>query len=408
MAHGNAEFGGVQLTGGSTTIPVYYMALRLAGAQARMMLLAMAARMPDVPPASLTTGPHRVVHAASGRTLDYGEIAGAGQLPDQVAQATEADLKPVAAFRFIGRTEIARIDVPAKVGGSAAYGLDIDLPDMLHGVVLRSPVQGEIPEAGDRRAAVVPGVRCPMGSRHCREFEAVLRARPPLNGATMTGPGQGMALVLSHPVLSSLVLSCRAVRRRINDCAPGAEEPSRGFRSDDRQQHADGTAWTVPVLDGYPELRRGHRFPSQKGCRSMNIASVGADAPPAHHLALIIALMGCLLYAPAASAQDADGQRLFQQRCATCHGRASGENRVGPHLADLIGRSAGSVQGARYSPAMRQSDLTWTAETLEQFLASPRQVVPGTTMTVSLPNPNQRAQVIAYLESLSAGEGTME
>ncbi len=159
MAYGNPEFGGVQLTGGSATTSGYYPLLRLAGAQARLALVAMAAQMLGVPAAELRTEPHRVIHEATGRTLDYGEIAGAGAPPDNLPEATEADLKPTSAFRYIGSTAIPRIDVPAKVDGSAVYGIDVTLPDMLYGAVLRAPVQGESPASVDDAAArAVPGV----------------------------------------------------------------------------------------------------------------------------------------------------------------------------------------------------------------------------------------------------------
>jgi len=109
-----------------------------------------------------------------------------------------------------------------------------------------------------------------------------------------------------------------------------------------------------------------------------------------------------LLLPAAASAQQADGERLFRQRCSACHTMDSGENRVGPHLSDVVGRTAGSVEGARYSAAMRESGIVWGAESLDTFLAAPRQMVRGTTMTVGLPNAEQRAAIIAYLEAVGA------
>ena len=100
-----------------------------------------------------------------------------------------------------------------------------------------------------------------------------------------------------------------------------------------------------------------------------------------------------------AIAQQADGERLFRQRCGTCHSVDASQSKSGPHLAGVIGRAAGSVEGARYSNAMRESGLVWSKETLDTFLAAPHRAMPGTTMTVAVPDAAQRAAIITYLES---------
>ena len=100
-----------------------------------------------------------------------------------------------------------------------------------------------------------------------------------------------------------------------------------------------------------------------------------------------------------------DGERQFQTRCASCHSTEAGQNRVGPHLSGILGRAAGAVEGARYSAAMKSSGIVWDAQQLDAYLANPRQVVPGTSMPVGLPNAAQRAQVIEYLRTVSAGNG---
>ncbi|KXF75723.1 carbon monoxide dehydrogenase [Paramesorhizobium deserti] len=157
--YGNPGFYGVQLTGGSESTRGYYDLLRLIGAQTRKIIQASAAGMLNVSASELTTEPGRVVHAPSGRSLGYGEVAATGELPDPLPQASEADLKTREEWRYIGRRDIPRVDVPAKVDGTAIYGMDVQLPDMLYGAVLRAPVQGEQPEAiDDTQARAVPGV----------------------------------------------------------------------------------------------------------------------------------------------------------------------------------------------------------------------------------------------------------
>ena len=191
--YGNPGFYGIQLTGGSASTRGYHGLLRLAGAQTRMVLLAAAAGMLDVPVSELATEPNRVVHPASGRALDYGEIAVNGTLPDPLPQAGEADLKPSDSWRYVGKRTVRRVDVPSKVDGTAIFGIDVQLPDMLYGAVLRAPVQGERPDAiDDAEARGVPGVThivpLPYGVGIIGEtVEATRRAKELLKVAWSTG-----------------------------------------------------------------------------------------------------------------------------------------------------------------------------------------------------------------------------
>ena len=92
------------------------------------------------------------------------------------------------------------------------------------------------------------------------------------------------------------------------------------------------------------------------------------------------------------------GKTLFT-RCSSCHS-VTEQNKVGPHLSGVFGRPAGTVAGASYSKAMTASGMTWNEQTLEAFLTDPTRVLPGTTMSARLPNPQDRADVIAYLKTL--------
>jgi cytochrome c len=76
------------------------------------------------------------------------------------------------------------------------------------------------------------------------------------------------------------------------------------------------------------------------------------------------------------------------------------QNRTGPRHCGLVGRRAGSEPGFEYSEAMKRSGLVWDEKTLDRFLASPTQVVPGTTMTYSgVADPRERAELIAWIRS---------
>jgi isoquinoline 1-oxidoreductase beta subunit len=156
---GNPLFGGGMVTGASRTTRGYYEIMRLAGMQAREIMLQNVGRKLDVPVSDLATEPHHVVHKATGRRMSYGEIAAFATVPASPPQFTRERLKPASQFRLIGK-DIPRIDVPDKVSGRAKYGIDTRLPGMVYATVLRSPVQGEKPEkVEDAAAKQVPGVK---------------------------------------------------------------------------------------------------------------------------------------------------------------------------------------------------------------------------------------------------------
>ncbi len=110
----------------------------------------------------------------------------------------------------------------------------------------------------------------------------------------------------------------------------------------------------------------------------------------------------------AAVAADAKlGKTLFEQRCGICHAvnNAPGAPVAGPNMVGIVGRKAASVPGfAMYSPALKASGLTWSTETLDQFLKMPMQKVPGTTMPMMIADNKERADVIAYMDTLKAGK----
>lgn len=138
-------FNGVMLNAYSTSIQSYYRPLRIAGAQARRVLLDNAARHWGVPIDELTTEPSVVVHARSGRRIAYGDVVKFATVPEQPPQIGDADLKKPSQFRLIGRHDIQRVDVPLKVDGTAKYGIDVRIPGMVYATVLESPAEGAKP-----------------------------------------------------------------------------------------------------------------------------------------------------------------------------------------------------------------------------------------------------------------------
>ena len=102
----------------------------------------------------------------------------------------------------------------------------------------------------------------------------------------------------------------------------------------------------------------------------------------------------------AAPPGDAPAGATVFKKCIACHSvDPAGRNGLVPNLRGVVGRAAAKAPGVAYSPAMTAAKLVWTEQNLSRFLASPRQVVPGSRMTFAgLPNPQDRANVIAFLE----------
>lgn len=121
------------------------------------------------------------------------------------------------------------------------------------------------------------------------------------------------------------------------------------------------------------------------------------------NIVLVASLVIAAAWATGASvAQEADaapGERLFQQRCGACYQIATTRNGAGPHLQGVVGRAAGRVEGFNYSPALRDSGITWTPETLESYLTNPTAMVRGTRMVQRFNNADERVAIIAFLSN---------
>ena len=115
----------------------------------------------------------------------------------------------------------------------------------------------------------------------------------------------------------------------------------------------------------------------------------------------LIAILSAFTVTAAHAQQQGDaarGEQRFKE-CAACHSVEPGVNNVGPSLAGLFGRQAGSAPDFRYSPAMRKSGITWTPQTLDTFIADPQKRVPANRMPYAgLTDAAARADLIAYLE----------
>lgn len=153
--YGNPALG-EQITGGSTTTLAWFLPLRMAGAKARFMLIAAAARRWRIDAKHLRTESGKVLDDANGRSATYGSLAASAAM---IVPPAEVPLKTSNTFRLIGRS-LRRLDTPDKVIGKTVYGIDVALPGMKIATLAAPPVLGgTVAHVDDTQALKVPGVR---------------------------------------------------------------------------------------------------------------------------------------------------------------------------------------------------------------------------------------------------------
>ena len=116
-------------------------------------------------------------------------------------------------------------------------------------------------------------------------------------------------------------------------------------------------------------------------------------------LTAFFALSGTQVFA---AGEVAVGEKVFK-KCKACHVVNKEQNRTGPHLVNLFGRTAGSLDGyKKYSKAMKGSGIVWDEETLDAYLKAPKKYVKGTRMAFAgLKRDADRANVITYMKTFS-------
>jgi cytochrome c len=114
---------------------------------------------------------------------------------------------------------------------------------------------------------------------------------------------------------------------------------------------------------------------------------------------LVVAVLHATAFAADESA--ARGRKIFESRCATCHeGSPPSTTTLGPSLAGIVGRKAGTGKSGVHSRALAESGIVWSRDALRRYLSDPGREVPGTIMPVRMENPKQLEDLLSYLETL--------
>jgi len=92
------------------------------------------------------------------------------------------------------------------------------------------------------------------------------------------------------------------------------------------------------------------------------------------------------------------GAKLFKKKCSTCHSMEAGKNKVGPSLAGVIGRKAGSTDFKKYK-ALKGSDIVWDEDSLDKWITNPKKFIgKATAMTVKVKKEKDRKEIIKFLK----------
>jgi cytochrome c2 len=120
--------------------------------------------------------------------------------------------------------------------------------------------------------------------------------------------------------------------------------------------------------------------------------------------AVVVSAIALAIVQAAPQADPSAGQGVFSQKCASCHTATPdlAHGLLGPNLVGVVGRTAGTMEGWDFSPALKESKVTWTEENLNKWLTDSTAFAPGTQMELKVPSRIEREDVIAYLKTLKA------
>jgi cytochrome c len=118
-------------------------------------------------------------------------------------------------------------------------------------------------------------------------------------------------------------------------------------------------------------------------------------------MVMALSLGGVLSSISVRAASDAAvGKQIYDTRCLGCHGDEKTAGTIGPSLVGIVGRKAGTGESGVHSRALMESGIRWDEASLRRFLAAPSKQVPGTIMPVSVSDPQQIDDLLAYLRMI--------
>jgi isoquinoline 1-oxidoreductase beta subunit len=249
---------GMQLTGGSSSVPSSWEQLRRVGASGRTLLIRAAAQQWSVPEGECHAENSQVIHANSGRKAGYGALADAAAklpLPENV------ELKSPKDFKLIGKPA-KRLDTPEKINGTAKFGLDVYLPGMLTVLIARSPVfGGKVKRFDATEASKVPGVKgvhqVPTGiAVAATGFWPAKTARELLKVEWDEGPGAALSTPKMRAEYLALAKQPGAVARNDGDVAKGLKQARKSITAEYEVPYLAHA--TMEALNVTVDLKPGH------------------------------------------------------------------------------------------------------------------------------------------------------
>jgi isoquinoline 1-oxidoreductase subunit beta len=227
--YNHAQFGPIMVTGGSTSVRSEWERLSLAGAAAREMLIAAAAQQWRVEP-SLCRAENGIVHGPGGKKSDFGSLAvSAARLPLPKAPQLKTGAK-----NLLGKP-LHRLDSPAKINGTAIFGIDVDVPGMLTAVIARPPVfGGKVKNFDAAKALAIPGVKqvvvVDAGVAVAADgFWAAVKGREQLQIVWDEGDGAKISTAAMHEEYARLAATPGLVARREGNAAAVLSQAKKRF-----------------------------------------------------------------------------------------------------------------------------------------------------------------------------------
>ena len=243
---------GIQMTGGSTSTASEWDRFRKAGATARVMLIAAAAKNWNVDPASLRAENGYVINPATGARASFGSLA---DVAATMTPPKDVPLKDPKDFKLIGKPT-RRLDTPDKVNGAAQFGLDVAIPGMMTVLIARAPVfGGKVLSFNADKAKAVPGVKdvvqIPSGvAVIANGFWPAKQGRDKLEISWDDGPNATLSTTGMREQFAALAKTPGLVARKVGD-------PTKALAGAAKTITAE---YEVPYLahasDGAAELRR--------------------------------------------------------------------------------------------------------------------------------------------------------